>query len=169
MAALLLTPSDGDDDFEAALLLEGVGQQAVEVVALAKHPSVVRQTEVFGHPQQESTQNRILQTGGAKRKGEFVIRFISTSVFRSYFRQHVTFPARVGDDGHGLERDHDEAVQEQGQEEVLVDGDARHAKYSARKEAVVKFRQKKEAAFHKYLTKFLPSAFSGMESPLTRL
>ena len=40
-------PADGHDDLETALLLEGVDEEAVEVVALAEHPRVVGQAVVL--------------------------------------------------------------------------------------------------------------------------
>ena len=48
-------------DFDAALLLESVCQESVQVVALAVHPRVVGQPEILGQHQDETTNERVLK------------------------------------------------------------------------------------------------------------
>ena len=55
------TPTHGENDFEASLLLEGVGQEPVEVVALTEHPRVVGETKIFRHHIHQTTFHSVLK------------------------------------------------------------------------------------------------------------
>jgi hypothetical protein len=77
--ALFLTPSDEQYDNDASLLLERVGEEPVQVVALAEHPRVVCQAKVLGRHQKQPAINRVLKNNSNQGRDSPIVKYYSST------------------------------------------------------------------------------------------